>query len=417
MTESKRAMLHPTVRALLLGARDEGSPLFLLGGHDDVLSLIWRSVTRAWASDVFTESLHNEQCIAFAHIDTTEFPAPSKDGRNVNMMPFLLGDVESLPEDLRCYWPMIEQCTESLVPTAATYKPPPTGIARRRRDKAQFAGHVGYLTVQESVVHKGASQRRPGLHTEGFTRLPCESGSCVSHPYWHSWGFGRSMSNGKFKGGIFMASNVDDSCHVYNALVPAQLIGRGGDIEHLRATLQEHLPAPPRPRTRASADHAARAIEAKGAPVGDAHMTSSHGGQRVDGPISLQANELFWMTDRTPHQSMPLAAGTHRMFFRLVAGKIDSWFAAHSTPNPLGTLPQTRTVDIDKFTGRVPRAVHDGCSASIVAQAAEGEAGSTRGSCSSRGPARHEAAPLGSRWRRMRTALLAAAAHAKLERC
>ena len=30
----------------------------------------------------------------------------------------------------------------------------------------------------------------------------------------------------------------------------------------------------------------------------------------MPGPISLQANELFWMTDRTPHQSMPLAAGT-----------------------------------------------------------------------------------------------------------
>ena len=58
------------------------------------------------------------------------------------------------------------------------------------------------------------------------------------------------------------------------------------------------------------------------------------------------------MTDRTPHASMPLKAGTPRQFFRLVAGDIDRWYAAHSTPNPLGTQPKAQIVDYDKFTGR-----------------------------------------------------------------
>merc|ERR1712137_742416 len=172
------------------------------------------------------------------------------------------------------------------------------------------------MGVQESVVPAGTSQRRPGLHTEGFTRLTCESGTCL------------------------------------NTLAPPELVGCGGDIEHLRACIQEHLPEPPRPRVRKPPDSSARTLDQKGAPVGNAHMAPSHGGARVKGPISLQANELFWMTDRTPHESMPVAEGTRRQYFRLVAGKVDAWFAAHSTPNPLGTQPDAKILNIDKFTGR-----------------------------------------------------------------
>ena len=337
--------MHPSLRTLLAGTRDEASSLFKLCGHSDELLIIWQLVQAAWADDLFSESIrrHNEsEGIAFAHVDTARFPKPAN--RNANMMPFLLGDKTSLPEHLRVYWPMIQQCTATL-----------PGGRRASKEHGALSKRVGYLTVQESVVPAGASQRRPGLHTEGFTRLPYESAACLCAPYWHGWGFGHSMGGGEYTGGIFMASNVDDSCHVYNCLVPPELVGRGGDIEHLRETLQKHLPAPPRPRKRCEPAHAAPSgrTDPKGAPVGDAHMEDFSNVKPVDGPISLQANELFWMTDRTPHASVPLAEGTHRQFFRLVAGKVDAWFAAHSTPNPLGTLPDAQIVDIDKFTGRV----------------------------------------------------------------
>ena len=250
------ATLHPTLRLLLLGTRDESSSLFHLAGHTDVLSIIWRLVEQAWAKEMLEESLRGRGCIAFAHVDTVEFPEPA--GRNVNMMPFLLFDKDSLPDDLAGYWPLIEKCTDALVSSkthGGSTRHRSRGSTRRERwingaPEREMRQRVGYLTVHESVVPKGTSQRRPGLHTEGFTRLPCESGECISTPYWHGWGFGSCIRAGEFDGGIFMASDVDDSCHVYNALVPPQLVGRGGDVEHLRATLREHLPAPPRPRHR-----------------------------------------------------------------------------------------------------------------------------------------------------------------------
>ena len=354
-------MLHPTLRLVLLGSRDERSSLFRLSGHTDVLSIIWRLVELSWANEMLDESLRSRDCIAFAHVDTVkQFPEPA--GRNVNMMPFLMFDKDSLPEDLAVYWPLIKQCTDTLVygeslGDSVRYRP--------TRNERRFHGappeslrqRVGYLTVHESVVPQGTSQRRPGLHTEGFCRLPCESGKCVSTPYWHGWGFGSCMREGEFEGGIFMASDVDDSCHVYNALVPPEIVGRGGDIEHLRATLQRALPAPARPRNRRAPELCAMPawdLSPKGGPIGDAHTDSFGSHVHVRGPISLQANELFWITDRTPHQSVPLAEGTHRRYFRLVAGKVDAWFAAHSTPNPLGTLPDAPIVTIDKFTGHVP---------------------------------------------------------------
>ena len=110
------------------------------------------------------------------------------------------------------------------------------------------------------------------------------------------------MGEGEFTGGIFMASTVNDSCHVYNALVPTELVGAGGDVEHLRPTLNEMLPEAAIPRARV--EHGA---QGRNMPRGPAHMLDMfEADARVKGPISLQANELFWMTDRTPHESLPL---------------------------------------------------------------------------------------------------------------
>merc|ERR1712224_1040425 len=99
----------------------------------------------------------------------------------------------------------------------------------RSLDHQDMTMRVGYLTVHEGTVQASTSQRRPGLHTEGFTRASHEdSGLLQKMPYWHSWGFGHAMGGGKYVGGIFMASNVSDSCHIYNAVVPSDLVGKGG---------------------------------------------------------------------------------------------------------------------------------------------------------------------------------------------
>ena len=66
---------------------------------------------------------------------------------------------------------------------------------------------------------------------------------------------------------------------------------------------------------------------------------------------TLRAGELVWMTDSTPHESMPLARGTMRQYFRLVSGKISVWHSQHSTANPLGTVPpdDVKIAHGDKF--------------------------------------------------------------------
>jgi hypothetical protein len=65
---------------------------------------------------------------------------------------------------------------------------------------------------------------------------------------------------GEYQGGIFMASNVSNSCNVWNAKV--EQIGKLGCLEHLRPLL------------------------GRGA--------------------SVSAGDLLWITDLTPHESLPL---------------------------------------------------------------------------------------------------------------
>ena len=48
---------------------------------------------------------------------------------------------------------------------------------------------------------------------------------------------------------------------------------------------------------------------------------------------------MVWITDCTPHESLPLKAETSRQYFRLVTSEVSVWYADHSTPNPLGIKP------------------------------------------------------------------------------
>lgn len=151
------------------------------------------------------------------------------------------------------------------------------------------------------------------------------------------------MEEGQFDGVIFMGSTVSDSCAVYNALLPPDLVGRGGNVEHMRSALT--FGGPP----------TGRVLGHRGGAYGPACGPEDDESRRRQ-PTALQAHELFWMTDRTPHESLPLDRPAFRQYFRLVAGPIGVWYAAHSTPNPLGTPPDAPVVTYDKFTGNEPAA-------------------------------------------------------------
>ena len=118
--------------------------------------------------------------------------------------------------------------------------------------------------------------------------------------------------------GIYMASNVDASCRVYPSLLvhPEEITDSHGGCDSIRDHLGEG--------------------------------------------ILFEKNKLYWITDRTPHETLPIRAppprerglenkSVCRQFIRIVVGRISVWHSKHNTPNPQGVLPDAPISDHDKF--------------------------------------------------------------------
>lgn len=201
-------------------------------------------------------------------LGTVIFPAPQD--IHINMLPFVLGDPDSLPDEYRQYWPLVQAC---------------------HIEKAE-EGSIGYLSLMESFVQTGHTQRRHGVHTDGH-------GSSA-------WGWGRGASvTGERMRGLYMASTTQGQCRAWNCAVEAP--GEQGDCEALRTKL-ERVPY-----------------------------------------VVMEANTLYWMTDACPHESLPAITDGYRQWFRVVTHAVDVWFAWHSTANRLGVLPAGRIIHANKF--------------------------------------------------------------------
>ena len=112
------------------------------------------------------------------------------------------------------------------------------------------------------------------------------------------------------KGGIYLASTIRNSCKLWDCqVIPDEeegrdIIGKFGDIEHLRKY------------------------------IGPGEV--------------MEENKMYWITDLTPHESLPLETRTYRQWFRLVTSRVSLWFQDHSTPNPLGIVPDPEITKIVK---------------------------------------------------------------------
>jgi len=223
---------------------------------------------------------YEEGLVSFARCGHVDFPEPK--GRNVNMMPFIFGSKDSLPEDLQCYHPLIQQCPYM----------------------ADEIGNVGYLTVHESYVDAKQTQRRSGLHIESPGSFSDDPNAAAFTPgVEHPWGMGVCFGPDRYEGGIFMASSVSNTSEVWNALVDNKVPGivdKHGSCEHLRGILG----------------------------IGN----------------KLEAGELIWMTDCTPHEALPQESSGYRQFFRVVSPYVSHWYADHSTANPKVPLPSNVTI-------------------------------------------------------------------------
>merc|ERR1712192_78536 len=153
-----------------------------------------------------------------------------------------------------------------------------------------------------SLVKKGQSQRRSGLHVEtpGNVRT---GGSYKEQRFYWGCGIVRH-DNSSVGGGIFMASNTANSCRVWDVQLkhPASVVGKLGDLEHLREVLGEGT--------------------------------------------CMEAGKLYWITDVTPHESLPLEEDTYRQYFRLVTSSLSAWYPENATPHPLGLTPDPKTTEI-----------------------------------------------------------------------
>lgn len=285
---------------LLKGCHREKHELYALKGNWIALNKIFEKVDE-WQDSKYRE--HIDKGVAFKIIrllvqpysgGRVTFPEPT--GIRVNMMPIKLRDEDTIPDFCRPYLSMIRTV--------------------RWQQQLLDPDHVSYLTIHESVVEPGDSQRRPGLHIERPGRV-VHGGRIVRDGEDGfrdlAWGLGHRRQ-GYAVDGIYMASNVAGSCAIYPLQItsPADVVDEHGGIEHMRHLLGE--------------------------------------------PKLLEAGELCWFTDTTPHESLPIAgdAPVHRSFFRIVVGRISVWYSKHNTPNPTGLAPDAPVSDDDKWGTGLP---------------------------------------------------------------
>lgn len=248
-----------------------------------VVDLIYGYLCDLWNEHI---SISND---AYCRLNSVKFPKPRD--IEINMMPFVLGNKFSIPKEYQQYWPMICECLIRMDERAVT--------RLKKRFIVRFEHSsmkkIGYLTIHESWCEEGKSQRRGGLHTDSNPPGNLEPASLYRN---YQWGGGctKTMENG-----IYMANNVESSCRIWPNLLkdPGSVQGMFGNLEHLRPLLSPSSP--------------------------------------------MESNTLYWLTDCTPHEGVPLKRRTYRQFFRLVSSELSIWFECSSTKNPLGVVPPETT--------------------------------------------------------------------------
>jgi len=248
------------------------------------------SIIYGYLCDLWSAHIENSNDKAFWEIEEVKFP--KRKNIDINMMPFVLGRKSSIPIEYHQYWPMICQCLKRLDPVAIRrFKRNKSWVYDVNTDRPSMQ-KIGYLTIYEAWCEAGNSHRRGGLHTDANPPGNLEPASLYID---YAWG-GIDPRNG-----IYMANNVASSCQIWRNIIhkPGEVQGMYGNMEHLRPLL-------------------------------------------VPGEM-LKPNTLYWLGDRTPHESLKLKRRTYRHFFRVVSSKLSIWFECSSTKNPLGVVPPKTT--------------------------------------------------------------------------
>ena len=177
MPPRTKPKMKPILKIFLEGLYDEGSNLSKLRGCEHIIKAIWTEIRDYYQSAVIGGYLHsplntyqNSYFIDLQRVNDGDFdfhqinerfylpqrkgdpgfPAPS--GININMMPFISSEQFEdcrLPEYLNPYRGLITYC-----------------LRHEKKRNPSSTGKVFYLSIEESEVEVGLSQRQPGLHVD-----------------------------------------------------------------------------------------------------------------------------------------------------------------------------------------------------------------------------------------------------------
>jgi hypothetical protein len=195
---------------------------------------------------------------------------PEFSGIRCNMMPFIQGDSSSLPDEFKPYSLIIEE-------------------------NFLEKGEIGFLTIDESFVEGGKSQR--GYNSNGIDRnVHIEVGRHQDINCWggggSSWG-GRRSTILEDSTMVLIANNVSDTCRVWDAIEKSYT--KDGDLSEYIEKYPEET----------------------------GHL--------------MKAGDVAKISIFTPHECINQMAPSMRQFFRIV-GKGVHGREEYFTTNPLVTI-------------------------------------------------------------------------------
>eukprot|EP01084_Bolivina_argentea_P095226 171214_1 len=296
--------LHPIARILLLGVYNNNNIFSKLRGLRYIVKQIWEFVLQF--NKIYFANYMKTNGVFLNEYSSTPLRFPEPLNLNINMMPFIMSntfDESKLPSYLTRWWFVIQRCLRS-------------GQSMGSYDESQV-NKIGFLTIQESLIDANKTQRRPGLHVEtpgnitgaGDIQRIFVTNSHRQFDRYMNWGAGYYAK--QQTGGIYMLSNVSNSCCFWNCKIDCDdVIGHLGNIEHLRQNLSDKC------------------------------------------KVMMKRNVIYWMTDRTPHEALSIEGKQYRQFFRLVTKDVSVWYEKHSTKNPHGVVLDPNVTTIikqDKF--------------------------------------------------------------------
>lgn len=199
-------------------------------------------------------------------ITTSKITFPEFSGLSCIMMKFIQGDSSSLPLEYQAYSDIIDS-------------------------NYLEKGEIGYLTIDESFVEAGSSQR--GFNSTGIDRnVHIEVGRCSQGNRWGSggnnWG-GRATTLLDDSTMVLIANSIDDTCRIWDNIEFAYT--KDGDLSHI---IDKYAP---------------------------------HTGRL------LKSGEVARISIFTPHECIPQTQGSKRQFFRIVGRGVRGG-EPYFTPNP-----------------------------------------------------------------------------------